>query len=115
VTTPPARTVQVPGGTQALDRAEVVDVSVSGLGRTRRAAGRVRRPNLLGALVAKAAATTIPVRNNPDRDWQDAALLLARVRDPFELAREVGRTDRRRLLVLRELEDRRHRGVGVAR
>jgi hypothetical protein len=56
-TEPPARTVQVPGSKQAIDRSEVVDVTVtgmlSGLGRT----GRVQRPSLLAAIIAKAAAT----------------------------------------------------------
>lgn len=67
-TTPPARTIEVPGGTQALTRAESVDVDVTNVDGSRRATGTVRRPNLLGALVSKAAATTISVRSNPDRD-----------------------------------------------
>lgn len=46
-------TITTPGGQQALDRAVDVDVVVEG------AAGTVRRPTLLGALVAKAAAHTI--------------------------------------------------------
>jgi hypothetical protein len=69
-TVPPARTIQVPGSRQALDRSQLVNV------RVRQSEGVVRRPSLVGALVAKAAATTIAVRSNPERDWVDAALPL---------------------------------------
>jgi len=69
-TVPPARTIQVPGSRQALDRSQLVNVGV------RESEGVVRRPSLVEALVAKAAATTIAVRSNPERDWVDAALPL---------------------------------------
>lgn len=109
-TIPPARTVQVPGSVQALNRSEIVEVTVSDMtGRTERT-GRVRRPTLLGALIAKAAATTIAVRDNPDRDWQDAALLLTVIPDPTELAGECTPGDRRRLRLLQPMEDREHIG-----
>src|SRR5664280_1726135 len=52
-TVPPARTVQVSGSRQALDRSQLVNV------RVRESEGVVRRPSLVGALVAKAAAMTI--------------------------------------------------------
>ena len=52
-------TVPSPGSQQALDRAEPVEVTVAG--RT----GVVRRPNLLGALVSKAAAHTT---SDPHKD-----------------------------------------------
>lgn len=45
-----APTLTTPGGTQALDRSELVLVNVNGR------LGSVRRPNLVGALVIKAAA-----------------------------------------------------------
>jgi hypothetical protein len=45
-------TVPSPGSPQALDRAESITVTVAGI------SGSVRRPNLLGALVSKAAAHT---------------------------------------------------------
>ncbi len=109
-TTPPARTLAVPGGTQALARAEWVTVAVADMTGDRRASGTARRPDLLGAIVAKAAATTIPVRDNPTRDWQDAALLLAHVPDPYEMAERTTVKDRRRLAALAELENRRHPG-----
>jgi hypothetical protein len=106
----PARTVQVPGSVQAFERSEVVPVEVSGLSGRPARSGRVRRPNLLGALVAKAAATAIPVRDNPDRDWQDAALLLDLVRDPIEVAAACSTKDRQRLQLLLPLDDRHHVG-----
>ena len=52
-------TVQTPGAQQALDRSQDVAVVVDGHG------GVVPRPNLLGALVAKAAAYTVV--NDPKR------------------------------------------------
>jgi hypothetical protein len=106
----PARTVEVPGSVQAFRRYAVVQVTVSGMtGRDDRS-GAVRRPSLLGALIAKAAATSIPGRGNPGRDWQDAALLLATIPDPISAADECDAKDRRRLRLLRGLESREHGG-----
>jgi hypothetical protein len=106
----PLRTVEAPGTTQAFQRSEVVEVTVSGMtGRDERS-GLIRRPNLLGALIAKAAATRIPVRENQERDWQDAALLLATMPDPIGAAEACTRKDRQRLRWLRPLESRDHRG-----
>jgi hypothetical protein len=109
-TTPPARTIPVPGGTQALNRAETVQVSVGSMVSAPSLTGAVRRPSLLGAIVAKATATTITGRRNGDRDWQDAALLLACTPDPFALAGACDRKDRRRLRRLDPLTDRSHPG-----
>lgn len=53
-------TLETPGAQQALDRATSVEVQVGDR------AGWIRRPSLLGALVAKAAALTIT--NDPARD-----------------------------------------------
>jgi hypothetical protein len=106
----PARTVQAPGTQQAFARAELGKVTVTGaLGGPERT-GIVRRPNMLGALVLKAAATTIPVRENPMRDWQDAALLLTLLPDPLTASSECDRKDRKRLRVLTPLHDPGHRG-----
>lgn len=109
-TIPPARTVQVPGTVQAFSRFEIVEVTVSGMTGQAARTGRVRRPTLLGALIAKAAATTIALRDNPERDWQDAALLLATIPDPVEAAAQCAPADRKRLRRLRPLEDREHIG-----
>jgi hypothetical protein len=103
---PPARTVQVPGSRQALDRSQLVAV------RVRESEGVVRRPSLLGALVAKAAATTIAVRSNPERDWEDAALLLSLVPDPMAIRADCGRKDLRRIAKLGGMLSIDHRGWG---
>jgi hypothetical protein len=52
-TTPPGRTLEVPGGRQAVQRMEAVRVQLG------QRIGHIRRPNLLGAIVAKAAALSI--------------------------------------------------------
>jgi hypothetical protein len=71
-----APTLQTPGGTQALHRSGSVLVAVEG--RT----GWVRRPNLVGALVMKAAAHTAAGDSAKGRHRSDfvtlAALLAAR-------------------------------------
>jgi hypothetical protein len=114
LTVPPGRTVQVPGASQAFGRSELVDVAVSGLLDRGRQTGRVRRPNLLGALVTKAAATSeIAVRHNPERDWQDAALLLSLVTDPLTMAAQITAKDRQRLNRLSPLLELRHPGWAV--
>jgi hypothetical protein len=104
----PARTVQAPGTVQALARTEIVAVQVSGgTGRPARI-GQVRRPGLLGALVAKAAATKIAVRADRERDWTDAALLLSLLNDPIAAAESRSNTDRKRLRWLTPLQAASH-------
>jgi hypothetical protein len=100
-TTPPGRTLQVPGGTQALDRTELVPVVTS----TR--SGHVPRPSLLGALVGKAMA--VAVDDLPDAQRLDFVFLLSLVDDPFALADQLTQTDRRRIRVRNELIDGDHR------
>lgn len=80
-TIPPLHTVEVPGGRQALDRTEWVDVKVAG----RR--GRLPRPNLLGAILLKARAVDVDDAKASQR--QDLAQLLSLVDDPDELAKEL--------------------------
>ena len=72
-------TVQSPGGLQALQRSEPVDVLLQGR------EARLWRPNLLGALVGKAAALSITVDPNPQRHLADFVTLLGlvRARDDF--------------------------------
>lgn len=98
-TTPPGRTIEVPGGTQALSRTELVTVVHEG----RR--GTIPRPTLLAAIVGKAAATALP---GPDRHYRDLALLCALVVDPFELVDEMTRKDRQRLRLASKLLDDAH-------
>jgi hypothetical protein len=87
------RGLEVPGGNQALIRAERVPVQLGE--RT----GYVRRPNLLGALVAKAAAS---VADNRDADrHRDDIAVLARISLTAGQLRQMRRMtndkDRRRL------------------
>lgn len=76
-----ARTVEVPGGTQALRRSVRVDV------RSRSKRGTVHRPDLLGALLVKVRA--IAVDDSPEAQRQDVAFLLSLVKDPEPLIREM--------------------------
>jgi hypothetical protein len=99
-TTPPGRTVEVPGGTQALVRTELVPVRVGD------SEGLVPRPSLLGAIIAKAEA--VRVDDAPDAQRGDLAFLLSLVADPLEMARELGPKDRKRLGTRTEMSDRDH-------
>ena len=87
-----ARTIRAPGTTQALKRSEAVMVVVEG--RT----GTVLRPNLVGALIGKAAARTeIPSDSASTRHCTDFVVLasLVSARDFHETALE--KKDRARL------------------
>jgi len=85
-----ARTVQVPGGTQAIDRAQSIEVDVAGR------VGRIIRPSLLGALVGKAAALEIPVAPNADRHSSDFITLASLIDNPAGMNALVTRRDRTR-------------------
>ncbi|MGH1564576.1 hypothetical protein [Mumia sp. DW29H23] len=98
-TTPPGRTVEMPGGTQALARTEIVTVVHEGR------QGRVPRPTILAAIIGKAAAVTLP---DPQRHYRDLALLCSLVEDPFTLADELTKKDRQRLLRATALLDDTH-------
>lgn len=101
-TSPPARTVSAPGTRAALDATRGVEVAFGDR------IGHVLCPSLFAGILAKAAATTIPVRENRDRDWVDAAFLLSLVPDPIGLAAEMSSGERRRLRPLRPLIDENH-------
>ena len=96
-TTPPGRTLEVPGGTQALDRTELVPVVFGDQ------TGSVPRPSLLGAIVGKAVA--VVVDDVPDAQRLDLALLLSLVADPIELADQLTQKDRQRLEARIEMTD----------
>lgn len=83
----PARTVRVPGGTQALRRTR--DVAVS----SREASGSVPIPDLLGAILVKVRA--IAVDDAPEVQRRDAAFLLSLIDDPDALASTLTTTERR--------------------
>lgn len=99
-TTPPGRTLQVPGGTQALQRTELVPVT-SGTSE-----GLVPRPSLLGAIISK--ARVVEVANVPEAHRQDLAFLLSLVDDPTTMGRELTKRDRKSLIARRELNDANH-------
>ena len=81
--------MEVPGGSQALGRTELVDVSHDGR------VGVVPRPSLLAAIIAKAAAVQLP--GDSARHVRDLALLLCLVQDPFTMSEELTAKDRKRL------------------
>lgn len=91
-----ARTVRVPGGTQALRRSEPQDV------KSRSKRGAVHRPDLLGAILVKVRA--IAVDDEPDAQRQDVAFLLSLIRDPQPLIDDLSSKERTWL--------RRHRYFG---
>lgn len=99
-TTRPGRTIEVPGGTQALRRTERVHVVQEG----RQAL--VPRPSLLAAIVGKGAACGIP--GDPARHLRDLALLCAIAPDPFALAEEMTAKDRKRVRLGAALHDDAH-------
>jgi hypothetical protein len=82
-----ARTVRVPGGTQALSRTKPLDI------RTRSARGSVPTPTLLGAILVKVRA--IDVDDDPDAQRQDLAFLLSVVDDPDPLVTELAGSEQR--------------------
>jgi hypothetical protein len=84
-TIPPARTVQVKGGSQALARTERVLIE------TRGETGEIPRPNLLGAILVKIRA--IEIDDVPRAQQADVALLLSLVDDPDALASDLQRTE----------------------
>ena len=62
------QTIEIPGGSQALNRIEAVDIVVDG----RRA--RLFRPTLIGAILLK--ARSVPVHARPEDERQDLVTLL---------------------------------------
>ena len=83
---PAVRSIEVPGGTQALTRSAPIEV------RTHAASGVVPRPSLLGAILVKARA--VEVDDLPDAQREDLAFLLSLVPDPFRLAGELQGNER---------------------
>ncbi|WCB92446.1 hypothetical protein DSM104299_01142 [Baekduia alba] len=81
------KAVGVPGGTQALARAESVTVSVGGREFS------LRRPTLLGAILIK--ARSLMTHADPEAQREDLLRLLAMVEDPRALAADLRTTERR--------------------
>ena len=74
-TTPPGRTLQVPGGTQAIARTELLPIAAGD------SMGLVPRPSLLGAIIIKAAA--VDADDLPQAQGSDLALLLSLLEQPI--------------------------------
>jgi hypothetical protein len=92
-----ARTVEVPGGSQALQRTEMVEIRVG------RISGMIPVPNLLGAILVKVRA--IAVDEQPEAQRGDVAFLLSLVDDPDPLDAEISNNERRWLRRHQELAD----------
>lgn len=82
-----AHTVEVPGGSQALQRASNFEV------RSRRESGRVPVPNLLGAILVKIRA--IAVDDKPEAQRRDVGFLLSLVEDPDSLTLGISANERK--------------------
>ena len=83
-------TIETPGAQQALDRTQTVEVVLDGR------SGFVRRPSLLGALVAKAAVHSVVLDRARSRHLIDFAVLTTLIR-PSDAVQEAGRRDREHL------------------
>lgn len=81
-----ARTVRVPGGTQALARKRDVQI------HTRSHAGLLPVPDVLGAILVKVRA--IEADDQPRAQRRDVAFLLSLVEDPDPLATAITKTER---------------------
>lgn len=99
-TTPPGRTIEVPGGTRALQKSERVSVRVGG--RT----GTIPRPDLVGAILVKLEATSLP--GDSARHYQDLAFLLAILPGPGR-ARSALTSKEKAKLGACQLQNRNHR------
>lgn len=95
-------TFQVPGGTQALLRTEVVPVSLDG-----ERSVAIRRPSLLGAILIKSRVVVTQRVRKHESDRQDLIRLLSLVEDPRSLASKGGlkKTEKRWLRDIQELLD----------
>jgi hypothetical protein len=107
LTVPPARTLQVPGGTQALRRTRRLEVEIE---PTR---GFIPLPSLLGAILLKSRA--VSVDDVPTAQRVDLAFLLSLVDDPRTLATELVGSERQWLRQRREMLDPAHPAwMGIA-
>lgn len=94
-------TIEIPGGSQALRRSELVAIVVDG----RRVV--LRRPTLLGAILLK--ARSLPVHSRPEDQRQDLITLLGLAIDPRVMRDNMTGNERRWLRSIAErlaLDDR---------
>lgn len=99
-TTPPGRTIEVPGGTRALQRSERVSARAGG--RT----GLIPHPDLVSAVLVKLEATGLP--GDPARHYQDLAFLPAILPEPRRARSELTSKERAKLRAC-QLQNRDHR------
>ncbi len=69
--------------------------------------GTIHRPNLLGAIVGKAAALGIPASPR-GKHYRDLAFLLSLPVNPFDLKGELTKGDRKKLKLAEALLDSEH-------
>lgn len=94
-------TIQIPGGSQALERSETVVIVVDG------ERARLRRPTLLGAILLK--ARSLSVHSAPEDQREDLVTLLGLMTDPRSAATLLKASERGWLRSAREqlnLDDR---------
>lgn len=97
-TLPGLRTIQIPGGTQALGRTELVRVVLDDSGRE----FMLRRPTLTGALLVKARSLRVHKRTDDQR--RDVATLLSLIDDPVAMRDEIAREGKSQIKWLRQIE-----------
>jgi hypothetical protein len=85
-------TLATPGAQQAITRSEIVTVQVDDT------TGAVRRPNMVGALVAKAAAFSVPNDSAKERHLTDFAVLAAIAGRSDRIAEQLTVRDRAYLM-----------------
>jgi hypothetical protein len=98
-TSPPGRTLEVPGGTQALARVERVRVLVEGR------LGEIPRPTILGAILIKTAAVNLP--GGSERHLIDLAFVLSLLANPVQERGTLTASERTKLRAC-PLLDREH-------
>lgn len=79
-------TIEVPGGSQALNRTEAITIAVDGGVPT-----EARRPTLPAAILLKARA--LRVHGRPEDQRQDLILLLSLVEDPRSMAGQLRKSE----------------------
>lgn len=95
-------TVEIGGGSFALQRSEAIDVRVG------ERIGLVPRPDLAGAILIKAVAVRRDRKRGPERHLRDLAFLLSLVDDPIDLRDRLGRANCRRVKAVAQLENPGH-------
>ncbi|WP_123954027.1 hypothetical protein [Streptomyces nigra] len=100
-TTPPGTTLEVPGGRQAVQRSESICAQLGDR------VGTIHRPNLLGAIVGKAAALGIAA-SSKEKHYRDLAFLLSLPVNPFDLKPQLTKSDLKKLKLAGSLLDADH-------